>query len=438
MKSFFKIAAGIIALSFAQQASAANVRITGSTAFRAAVHRAIVAALGGDSSVKIAHTGSAQTQGAMEGANYSTFSGTISSVPFTVQCSWTGSVEGVAHLTGGNPTLYGSLNFIPVSSATGASSTGVAAAALIGLSGGNPTTSESGTAKLAFSDVEQGTTEFISPGLATPTRVGVAPFAWVANRGTTGITNMTAQLARRLLTDGFIPKSMFTGNVADDPIVTPGSGTYVFATGRNALSGTRLTTLAEIKHGVFTLVQQYKVKTTTGTAGGSGGTDPQITAIQLWPVLPATGDLSVDPVNPGNGGYTSGGTMAGALAFKGANVDVQDQDGNSQFTGAVSLIGYMGSGDANTATNGTNQGVRLSYEGVSYTDATQDVVRNGQYTFWCYENLYTGSSPSADDITVRDKLVQQMGNASILGTTAVTLGSMNVGRQTDGALVGHN
>jgi len=440
MKSFLKVAAGVIALSLAQQASAANVRITGSTAFRAAAHRAIVAMLGGDSNVKMAHTGSTQTQSAMEGANFATFSGTISSTPFTVQVSWSGSVEGIAHLTGGNPTLYGTLQFIPTTSVS--STAGVANATLIGLSGGTPTTAEAGTAKLAFSDVQQGSTAYISPSLSTPVQVGVAPFVWVANRGTTGIggtgPGMTAQLARQLLSSGLVPKSMFTGAVADDPIVTPATGTYVLATGRNNLSGTRLTTLAETQYGVFTTVQQYKVTSTTGTAGGSGGTDPQIVNLQLWPVLPATGDLSVDPLNAGNGGYTSGGTMAGFMGFKGANVNVQDQDGNTQFTAPITLIGYMGAGDANTATNGTNQGIRMSYEGVSYTDATQNVVQNGQYTFWCYENLYTGNSPSADDNTVKAQLVTQMNNASILGTTAVTLGSMNVNRQTDGTVVGHN
>ncbi len=80
-------------------------------------------------------------------------------------------------------------------------------------------------------------------------------------------------------------------------------------------------------------------------------------------------------------------------------------------------------------------GFALKYEGVADTDTN---VQVGAYTFWCYENLYTGSSPSADDNTVKTQLVTQLANSSILGTTAVTVGSMNVNRQSDGTVVGHN
>ena len=64
MKSFFKIAVGVCALSLVQQASAANIRITGSTAFRGAVHDTIVAMMGGtpasnSATCKIATTASA-------------------------------------------------------------------------------------------------------------------------------------------------------------------------------------------------------------------------------------------------------------------------------------------------------------------------------------------------------------------------------------------
>jgi hypothetical protein len=436
MKSYLKIALSLAVLSMAQQASAAayTVRITGSTAFRGATHRAIVAMLGGDSAVKMAHTGSAATQSAMEGAAYASFLGTYSATgdTYTIQCSWSGSVEGIAHLSGNNAATYGTLSFAKASLIP--STAGVANAALLALDANKiivTASAETGTANLAMSDVQQQNTAYFAPGLPTPVQVGVIPFCWIANRGTTGVTGVTAQLATQLLANGFLPKSMFTGAVADDPIVTPSTGTYVFATGRNSLSGTRLTALLETKYGAFQPVQQYKI-TNSGTT---------MVSVQLWPTSP-TSDATVDPLNAGNGGYTSGGTLAGVLgATSTSGVTVRDQTGADAFGSTVGLtvIGYASAADTNTATNGTNQGVRLSYEGFTYTDSTQNVVQNGQYTFWGYENLYTRSSGlSTGDTTVATQLQSQMGNSSILGTTGVTIGSMNVNRQSDGTVVGHN
>jgi len=77
--------------------------------------------------------------------------------------------------------------------------------------------------------------------------------------------------------------------------------------GRDNGSGTRITSLAETKYGVFTPVQQWKIVSTGAVGSGS------IVSAQLWPVGDGVGSTTA-----GNGGYTSGST----IAFNGAQVVV--------------------------------------------------------------------------------------------------------------------
>ncbi len=413
MKSFVKIATSVVALSLAQQASAdVTIRLTGSTAFRAAVHKSIIAMMGGDGATKIAHSGGAQTQSAMEGAGFATFSGSVPGITGTtyVQCSWSGSATGIASVATGST----SLNYIPTSSLPGTN--GVATAALVSASaGGAP------AARFAMSDVYQSATSVRSPAL-TNANVAIVPFVWVSNEGST-LTNMTAQQVRALYALGTQPRSMWTGNAADTDLV--------YCTGRDTGSGTRITALAETKYGITTAVNQWGAVATSGNA---------VTELRLWP---STANTDAEAVTLGgrdataaNGGYSSGGSVRNLMGLTSASVDIYDSDDNLVNSGeALTLVSYLGSSDAATAV--TNGAVRLKYEGVDYDETTTGpaYIQEGLYTFWGYQHLYT-SSLSTDEGTFRTRLITQLDVAANITGVGLRAGLMHVFRQSDGAVVG--
>ncbi|WP_397385533.1 hypothetical protein [Prosthecobacter sp.] len=417
MKPFFKIALGVIALSFAQQASAdATIRLTGSTAFRPGVHKGIIALFGGAANVKIASGmtsangfNTAATQGGYEGADYTTIQGTTFSGisgTVTIQCSWSGSATGIADVDANT-----NIAFIPAATAAAASGTGYTSAA--NTTGAVNSATESAAATIAFSDVYVDSTPTPLADL-TDHIVAVIPFCWVANKGTTGITNITAQQARAILTKNQ-PKSLFTGVPTDTDLV--------LAVGRDNGSGTRITCLAETKYGVSTNVQQYKITTATGVN----------TIAQLWPV----GD-GVGSGTGGNGGYASGSSIRTIMAATSNTSALQLKNAAGTNVGTatrnVTLMSSIGISDANTSV--TNGATRLSYEGVTYDGGTPDLIYRGAYTNWGYLHLYTKPTVSADEQALVDGLTTQLDDAAVLGTSGLRFSQMKVSRTTDGAIVG--
>lgn len=417
MKPFFKIAMGVIALSFVQQASAdATIRLTGSTAFRAGVHKGIIALFGGAANVKIA-TGmtssngfnTAATQSGYEGADYTTIQGTTFSGisgTVTIQCSWSGSATGIADLDANT-----NIAFIPAATAAGASGTGYTSAA--NTTGSVNTATENATATIAFSDVFVDSTPTPLADL-TDHIVAVIPFCWVANKGTTGITSITQQQARAILTKNQ-PKSLFTGVSTDTDLV--------LAVGRDNGSGTRITCLAETKYGVSTPVQQYKITTATGVN----------TIAQLWPVGDGIGSTS-----GGNGGYASGSSIRTIMAATSNTSSLQLKNAAGTNVGAatrnVTLMSSLGISDANTSV--TNGATRLAYEGVLYDGTNPDLIYRGAYTLWGYLHLYTKPTVTADEQALVDGLTTQLDDPAVLGSAGLRYSQMFVSRTSDGALVG--
>lgn len=411
MKSVIHLFTAVLALSVVQQASAdLTIRLTGSTAFRAGTHKAIVAMMGGEANCKFATAAivgnTTNTQASYESSDYSVIRGTATGIPgvTTVHCTWTGSATGIHDVALGT-----SLNFIPASSLP--ASNGYANAVV-----GNGATlaTESTTARFAFSDVFQSSTPTPTPALVN-TNLAIIPFSFVANEGTTGITNMTQQLSRALFSNGSQPKKLFTGNPT-----APDADDLVLAVGRDNGSGTRITQLAETKYGVFTPVQQWKL-----TSAGS-----TITTAQIWPLNDGVGAFAV-----GNGGYTSGSTIRNFMGFTSASVELLDESGGSVATGLpVSFISWLGITDANTAV--TNGAVRLSYEGVTYDGTNTNAIYEGLYTAWGYLHLYTPSGLSTDENQFKTNLATQLDNATVLGSAGLRISQMHVGRANDGATVG--
>jgi hypothetical protein len=412
MKSIYKFTAVLAALSVAHTASAdTSIHLTGSTAFRGGAATAVVALMGGDTACKIAHSGTAATAAGYQGANYTIVQGTMSGISgtTTVYSHWSGSTTGIHDLATST-----SLSFI--STASLPASNGYTNATINVVS--YPTNA---TPDAAFSDVFQASSTTPTPAL-TDNKVAIVPFLWVANRGSSGFTNVTAQQARAVLVSGNQAKSLFTDNAADTDLV--------METGRDDGSGTRATMLAETKYGVFTPLQQVKI-TFTGTPGTTG----VVTQAQLWPV-----DGSSVANLAGNGGYSSGSFIKAIMGATSSSVEYFDAAGADQGNiGAVTFISCLGAGDSAAAIT-TNLAVKLTYEGADLYNGTAAMVPtqvyNGLYTMWGYEHLFTNGTPTGDLATFVNGVTTQFDNSAILGANGLRISQMTVSRQSDGAVVG--
>ncbi len=436
MKSFFKIAAGVCALSFAQQASAdTTLVITGSTAFRGAVHDTIVAVMGGTpasniATCKITTTNAppstisdSECRKTISGANIVTFVGSFPGISgtTTIQCSWSGSASG----------LIAIFNNEPQSVVDNTATTAGYANAVFSASA-NPTPV---APNFAFSDVFQSSVTSTAVTGLSETSVAVVPFSWIANKGTTtlapGFTNMTAQNARALYGSGYLPVWVFTGDRSD-------TTTRVFATGRDGGSGTRITSLAETKIGAANPVKQYYVNLSGSVGSGT------IPSVQLWPT---SGIAVFDPLIAGNGGYGGGGSIRDLMSYtSNAGITAYRNNGTSVINDAFGggslnnvpavIVGYLGEGDSATAV--ANGALRLTYEGSRFDGSTGDKqnIYNGKYTFWCYEHLsHNGAiTPGSAEETFNNAIVANI--TPNLGSNGLDPTLMKVSRSDDGAVVG--
>src|SRR5208282_3102335 len=263
MKASKYILASIFALAFATLANAqTTIHITGSTAYRSAVHAAILNILAPTTTFGYSST----TLGA---SNQAIFTGTTvtGSIPVIIKTSFSGSVDGLLVLTKGLPVPDAAIgvaggwlvNSTPQSVAPGTASV--------------PATYDPAvTADASFSDSFQGSTIASSPALVGANGyaagvVGVVPFEWVRNAGSPAtITNVTSLLAQAALAGG-VPLTLFSGLPAD-------SSTNVIVFGRDSDSGTRLETFAETGYGILKSPVQYQPLPVGGAT---------ITAINPWP-----------------------------------------------------------------------------------------------------------------------------------------------------------
>lgn len=400
MKGFTTLATALVALALVGTASAATtvVRITGSTAYRGAVHAAIAHYLGASGGAPYTlpdggvygYTG---TSG-IAGASQAIFIKTTGSDTLIIKTSWSGSVGGVQTVSAGNINV----NYVPDSSVSVLTSTGKA-----DLTGADPSphlTLVGEIPDVAMSDTFQSSTPFVSNILepATLGAVGVVPFKWVASNGApASLTNITPQLAQALFGSGQAPLSLFTGNSADT--------STVFAIGRDPDSGTRLTALAETALGANATIVQWH-PTISGTAVTSQA-------------LEAPTTINGIPIVLGNGGYASGGTLANVMR-------------NTTTAINGTYVTYLSTGDANTAITGSGSGAgpgkELQYNGVLYSTAA---LYSGQYTFWSYEHLLYRSDIVEDKKVVANAIADQIRDVD----ATIKISDMKVSRQTDGGTI---
>lgn len=395
----------MLALSAAGVAQAQTVvHITGSTAFRTAVHDAILNIL--QPGFTYGYVGTSFT-----GAGEAIFTGTAitNNISVIIKTSWSGSLAGIQTVSQAVPATVGT--FLTNTTPQSASGTG-----------GAPSNFDPPVIpECCMADGFQYTSQYPTPVL-TATTVGIAPFNFVVNApgAAAGVTNMTPLLAQALWENGSLPLSMFTGNPGD-------ANTIVYATGRDWDSGTRKTALLET--GVQTFfsevlniqtIYQYEPL-------GSGGLinkanfpgNNTITSLPFWPVE------TVDTLSygVGFGGYSSGGDLAYGL----------------RATSPYILVSYLGLSDTATATStgsGGNNAKALSYNGIYYSTNT---VQNGTYTFWTYEQLdYLPTLGTTDPNAkaVADSLANNLStNAAAINGVGVLLPTMNVVREQEGGPV---
>jgi hypothetical protein len=392
-----------------------NVYITGSTAFRANAHAAIRAKM--VAGYTMAFTGSD-----INTAAQAVFKGTIGTDAVDVYTSWTGSVAGIKALAVTAPALVAGVRpkFLPSTQTTTVSP---------GTSGAT-TGTVSQTADIAFADNQQSSTPFrVSAGYAAlnETKVGVIPFKFVSSYSVGGfpnpITNMTPRLASLLYSSGSLPAALWTGNVADQT-------TFIYATGRDPDSGTRIITLAETGYGSLIGVNHYK-PVYSGSTVASHDLFPEVLLnTTTGAALPAGWAV-------GNGGQ--GGTaVADSLRYT-----------TSAITGFY--VAGLGILDANRALTGagsstpvgTGNAKELTWNGVPYSFTN---VVEGAYTFWGYQYLDVRSSLGATTVqkktanAISDYLINLPATplANQATADALSLADMHVIRTGDGGDVGND
>ena len=372
MKAITSITAGLLALAFVGTGSAQTIiRITGSTAFRAATLTAVTHILPGCKFGYVGPTFTKSTEAIFTSADGKTI----------VKTSFAGSVGGIADLTknltvgpGGTAYPNGAGGWLVNSTPQSTGGTANVPQHF------DPAT----TPDVAMSDSYQKSTPFTSPALKD-TLVGVIPFVWVKSIGnSTTVTipgNFTPAVAKSLLS---------------------GALTNIHTVGRDEDSGTHC--ISYIFAGLNPFAQTPDAQYQPSISGG------HITGAVLWP-----GPVNVDGITypTGHSGYASGGTLATTL-------NTPTQAGIT-----TGFVGYLGVNDAASVNGGHNN---LQWNGVSFTPAA---VQKGQYNFWGYEHLLYRTSFAGAGKTVADALAQRILNfdAAISG---VIIEPMAFHRTSDG------
>ena len=330
--------AALLGLGMAGVSNAGTVYLTGSTSMRSVVYNTIIApgVVFTAAPTTTLYQGGTGPNNAGGGANYMAFSGTLvgGSGTTILQCHWTGSEGGILDIAS-NTVIKNT--FMDPSLFDGADH------------GTNaPATTVSANVNLAMADSSQAFSRTKKPTLTTGSEVAVITFKWVRNPGKWTGSNVTDSQIRQAL-GGLCPLSVFTGNPADT--------SYIYVSGRDNLSGTRVNSFGDSGFGIFTIPVQIEMN--------SAGVMQQV-----------NGSYG------GDFGFSSGGTLAGTL---GANTTAATDSLNGG-TG-YSVIGYLGYNDAVKAISlGATE---LTYDGVPFSTAA---VKEGTYTFWGNEYVYQANN----------------------------------------------
>jgi hypothetical protein len=329
---------GSASLSYAQ-----TVYITGSSAMRSIVYSAIIAP---GTLFTAAPTTTVYDDGGAPnaaGANWMGFVGTATAAngggALTVKCHWSGSEAGIHDVASGlSENFIDDAEMNGMDNGTSVPSSPVSAPVDIAMADNNQT--------FSLYSVKKGFTN-----VKTNAEVGVITFTWVRNPGVWTGGNMSSSQFRQAETVSSIsscPLAVFTGNAAD-------TTSYVYVSGRDNQSGTRVNSFGDTGYGIFTAANQIEMD----TAGN------------MQQVPPLSG------IYFGDFGFSSGGTLAGTM---GANTTAATDQIRS--VSGYSVVAYLSRGDANTAIG--KGAVEISYNGVAQSTAN---VLEGTHTLWGNEYI---------------------------------------------------
>jgi len=355
--------------------AATTVYLTGSTAMRSTVYSALIASNAVFTAVPTytVYQGGTSNNNAGNGGNFMAFSGTLvgGSGTTIIQCHWTGSEAGIVDVVSNTVVVN---TFMDSASMDGADH------------GTNVPTTISAAVNLAMADNDQAYSRTKKPALTSGAEVGIITFKWVRNPGWFTGTNVTDSMIKQALRNqGTL--AVFTGNAAD-------TSSYVYVSGRDNQSGTRVNALGDSGYGILTTPQQIEMN--------SLGVMQLIGGVYI-------GDL----------GYSSGGTLAGTLGAVTTNA-TDSVNGGSGY----SVISYLSVGDAATAIG--KGATELAYNGVPFSAAA---VKEGTYTYWGNEYIYKANNvvSASDADKVYGRLVTSIPTYCD-GTKAIALSAMNCAR----------
>jgi hypothetical protein len=345
---------------------AGTIYLTGSTAMRSSIFTTIRTA---GSVFTAVPTTTTYEGSSASGANYMVFSGTLvgGSGTTVIKCHWSGSEGGIRDVASSASEL-----FVDDSIVDGANHTT------------SPGTTISHNVDLAMADNSQAFSRTKVPALTTGTNVAVITFTWVRNPGLWTGTNITDAMIRKAL-QGACKRAVFSGNVSD-------TNDFVYVSGRDNQSGTRVNQFGESGFGIFSFPNQIEMDS-------SGNM------------------LDLDPPNgtyAGDFGFSSGGTLAGTL---GANTTAKPDLFNSG--SGYSVIAFLSRGDANTAI--ANGAIELTANGVAQNSAN---VKEGTYMYWGNEYIYQRNGVSSEAQSVYNRMVISI-PTDVNGLTAIKLSDMH-------------
>jgi hypothetical protein len=364
------ILAGAIALGFASMASAATqyVYMTGSTAARNAFYLTII---DGTTVFDATPTVIAQGNSDPSKATYHLFHGKIGGADTILKAHWSGSEAGISDIAGS-----GTQTFLDDTAVTATASPG-------------PFVNSVGD--LAAADTDKAYSRNPTAAI-TGTKVCIIPFIYVKEKGSAaGLVNVTDQNVRQAL-KGYAVLAQFTGNSADT--------TFVYVSGRDNGSGTRVNQFGDPGFGIFSSPFMVQI-----AANGS--------------MIDQTGFGTY----LGDYGYSSGGTVATQMGYdlsQPTAVDAANGTGVEKF----SVIAYLGRSDANTAE--ANGATDLTCNGVAYSNAA---IKEGQYNLWGNEYVYRRNTSTSQATAVYNKLVASTGvSGHADGTLTIKLSDMHCTR----------
>ncbi len=393
------VVAGALSLGVVSMAQAQNrVYMTGSTAFRPALYNALSSIFDASPAVQIAAykcstTGTLDphTAGQME------FKGNIGGAAYIIKCSWSGSEAGISDLAKNTTETF--IDDIGVNGVQAISSTSTASA------------TDAHSVDLAMADTSQAVSKTPSPALTGQT-VGIVPFVWVKNAQghpyTTGtypdydrITNLTHPQIRVALTGGTL-LALITGNASD-------TNKYVYVSGRDNNSGTRVNAFCDSGYGVFKLPQQIIITGANGSPTIQGGA------------------LTTS-------GQSSGGTLATTMTYTGSATAADPINGGTGWY----AIAYLGLYDADVAlAANTGDCIALTLNGVAESTTA---VQQGQYSFLGNEHLYQNVNGLSSAASTVYSALSSGGaiNRAVDGSHEIALSSMQASKTTDLSDPTHN